>query len=103
MPRPRLTLLAGALTFATISAPDAFAQDASLSLRYRAIFHSYSVRLFTDRDAGGARIDQFRSVNPLYMTLDIGGYALGPSSSIDAIASVRFKTDFGKGFNRDTG
>lgn len=73
-----------------------------MSLTYRAIFHAYQVRLFTDRDANGAQIDRFRSADPLYMTLDVGGYSLGPSSSIDTIASLRFRTDFGSGFNRDT-
>lgn len=103
--RLRLTFIAGALLFLWIaSAPprEARADDAGLSLTYRAIFHAYQVRLLTDRDADGARIDQFRNVDPLYMTLDIGGYSLGPSAAIDAIASVRFKTDFGSGFNRDT-
>jgi hypothetical protein len=100
--RRRLTPIAGALILTILAAPKAHAQDASLSLTYRAIFHAYQVRLLTDRDANGAQIDRFRNADPLYMTLDVGGYSLGPSSSIDAIASVRFKSDFGSGFNRDT-
>lgn len=96
--------LSGALllVFVLADARSAIAQDASLSLTYRAIFHAYQVRLYTDLDADGNHIDKFRNVDPLYMTLDVGGWSLGPSASMDVVSSLRFRTDFGTGFNRDT-
>lgn len=76
--------------------------DRSVTFTYRAVYHAYRVRLFPDRGPRGERIDLFRNVDPLYQTLDGAAYGLGPSGGIDTVLSVRYVTDFGTGFHRDT-
>jgi hypothetical protein len=81
--------------------------EPTLQLTYRAIYHAYQLRLYSGgnttigQDENGHASDVYRNVNPLYQTLDIGGYALA-SGDVDVVASLRYQTDFGTGFHRDT-
>src|SRR5262249_10854506 len=73
-------------------------------LTYRAIFSAYQIRLMTPTDQLGPQpqSDVFRSLTPLYQTLDIAGYNLGPSGDISVVSQLRYQTDFGTGYHRDT-
>lgn len=79
-----------------------FPSGPSMSLTYRAIYHTYQIRLFRPNDPSGQSPELFRSLNPLYQTLEAGGYGLAASGNIDAVVSLRYQTDFGTGFHRDT-
>lgn len=76
--------------------------EPAMSLTYRAIYSAYQVRLFTAQDPDGHSPDIFRNLNPLYQTLDVAGYNLGPGGGISVVTSLRYQTDLGTGFRRDT-
>ena len=67
-----------------------------LSLTSRTVFHAYQVQLqpLTDDSA-------LRNLNRFYQTLDIGGWSL-IGGDVDVVMSLRYDTDFGTGFRRDT-
>lgn len=92
---PKLAAALAALTF-TAAVPAA-AHAAYLSLVSRTLYQGSMLRLFPDRE-----IDRFRNLNRFAEWLDIGGYGFGPRAGLDALASVRYRTDFGTGFHRDT-
>ena len=69
----------------------------SLTLTTRSIYHAYQVQLQPDLD-----LNAERNLNRFYQTLDIGGWGLGPDGQINAVLSLRYDTDFGTGFSRDT-
>lgn len=73
------------------------AQAADLTLTSKSVYHAYQLRLnpLTDNEAR-------RNLNRIYTTLDVGGWAIGDGGDIDAVLSLRYDTDFGTGFHRDT-
>lgn len=73
------------------------AHGAALSLTARTVYQGSQLRLRPDRDFEG-----FRNVNLFAEWLELGGYAFGPGGDFDALVSVRYRTDFGTGFHRDT-
>jgi hypothetical protein len=88
---PRLAALVLAL------GPASAASAASLTLLSRTLYQGSLVRLYEDADR-----DAFRNINQFSEWLDVGGWSLGESGQFDAVVSVRFRTDFGTGFHRDT-
>lgn len=91
--------------------PGGLPRDPSVSLTFRSVYHAYQVRLFTDPVvttstltglSTRAPIDTFRNVNPLSMSLEGSVVNVGPGGDFDTILSLRYNTDFGTGFHRDT-
>jgi hypothetical protein len=80
-------------------------RESALTLTYRAIYHAYQIRLYPSSDPTVYPFTNpteiYRNVNPLYMTLEVGGWALA-GGNVDAVVSLRYNTDFGTGFHRDT-
>lgn len=87
-PAPRL---AWAVLLVSLAAPGAEAAD--FSLRSRTVYHGWQLRL-QDRTS-------LRNLNRFYETLDVGGFGV-LDGRIDAVVSLRYDTDFGTGFRRDT-
>ncbi|MCK6547680.1 hypothetical protein L6R52_17650 [Myxococcota bacterium] len=91
-------------------APGGLTRAPSMSVTFRSVYHAYQVRLYdpavaTSTLTGAADLadsQQFRSVNPLYMTVDAAGWNLGGAGQFDTVMSFRYRTDFGTGFHRDT-
>ncbi|MEM7677425.1 MAG: hypothetical protein AAF449_15610, partial [Myxococcota bacterium] len=67
-----------------------------LSLTTRTIYHAYQVQLQPNLDDGS-----LRNLNRFYQTLDVGGWSL-VNGDVDVVVSLRYDTDFGTGFRRDT-
>ncbi len=67
-----------------------------MTLTTRTVFHAYQIQLQPLDDDG----DQ-RNLNRFYQTLDVGGWSL-LGGDFDVVASLRYDTDFGTGFRRDT-
>lgn len=70
---------------------------AELTLTSKSVYHAYQVRLFPLSDNTTRR-----NLNRIYTTLDVGGWSIGDGGDIDAVLSLRYDTDFGTGFHRDT-
>ena len=81
------------ITAAVICAP-VDAEAATFSLRSRTVYHAYQIPLIS--------IDGARNLNRFYEWVDARLWGFGPDGAMDATASVRFDTDFGTGYNRDT-
>lgn len=79
-----------------LTAPDAFAQGVNLTARN--VYHAYEIQLAP----GQNRDDLIRDVNRFYQTLEASGWGLVPGDKVNAILSMRYRTDFGTGFTRDT-
>lgn len=75
-----------------LGAPAA-AEAADFSLRSRTVYHGWQLRL-------PDRVD-LRNLNRFYETLDVGGFGVW-EGRVDAVLSLRYDTDFGTGFRRDT-
>jgi hypothetical protein len=73
------------------------AEAAALSLVSRTIYQGSRLRLVPDRDS-----EAFRDLNRFAEWLEVGGFAFGPGDDVDAMLSVRYLTDFGTGFHRET-
>lgn len=73
------------------------ASAAWLSVTSRTLYQGSQIRLFPDRNE-----DRFRNLNRFAQWLDVGGFAFGPGDDLDAVISLRYRTDFGTGFHRDT-
>lgn len=89
--RPSGPLSALLLLLALGTGPGAEAAD--FSLRSRTVYHGWQLRL-EDRTS-------LRNLNRFYETLDVGGFGVW-EGQIDAVLSLRYDTDFGTGFRRDT-
>ncbi len=83
-----------AVVVGALSASPASAQG--LSLTTRTIYHAYQLQLQPTLADG-----PLRNVNRFYQTLDASGFGLA-GSDLDATLSLRFLTDLGTGFGRDT-
>lgn len=84
-----------AFALLVVSAPAAFGQGVNLTARN--VYHAYELQL----DPGGNR-DRIRDINRFYQTLEASGWGLVPGQRVNAVLSMRYRTDFGTGFNRDT-
>ncbi|MFO0724994.1 MAG: hypothetical protein U1E65_14540 [Myxococcota bacterium] len=73
------------------------AQAAELTLISRTIYQGSQVRLYNDPS-----ISLFRDLDRFAEWLEVGGYSFGPGDNFDAAVSLRYRTDFGTGFHRDT-
>ena len=73
-----------------------FSASPNLTLTSRTIYHAYQVQL-----QPGVDDTALRNLNRFYQTLDVAGWALA-SGDIDVVVSLRYDTDFGTGFRRDT-
>ncbi len=68
-----------------------------LSVNSRTVYHGYQVQLNPLTEDGPVR-----DLNRFYQSITLGGYSLGPSGKFSAVASVRYDTDFGTGYNVNT-
>lgn len=73
------------------------ARAAELSLVSRTVYQGSQLRLFNDPNA-----PVFRNLNRFAEWLEVAGYSFGPGEGFDANVSLRYRTDFGTGFHRDT-
>ena len=73
-----------------------FRSSPRMTLTSRTIFHAYQIQLQPLDDNGN-----LRNLNRFYQTLDVGGWSL-LGGDFDVVASLRYDTDFGTGFRRDT-
>ncbi len=89
-------VLAAAFAMTTFAA-ESKADAVGWSVRSRTVYHAYQLRL---RDP--ANPDALRNINRFYQSLDGGVWAFGPGDGIDFTLSLRYDTDFGTGFHRDT-
>ncbi|MBI4820243.1 MAG: hypothetical protein HY791_28500 [Deltaproteobacteria bacterium] len=62
----------------------------------RTVYHAYQLRLFGNGEG------PLRDLNQLSEQLDLEGRGLGSEGSFDVVSSLRYHTDFGTGFHRDT-
>jgi len=85
------------LAVLALAAFEARAEAASLTLISRTYYQGSQIRLFDS-----ANIDAFRDLNRFAEWLDVSGWSMGPSGQFDAVVSIRYRTDFGTGFHRDT-
>ena len=90
-------LVVGAALGAPILSIPGQAVGQSLTLTTRSIYHAYQVQVQPELGLDGER-----NLNRFYQTLDVGGWGLGPDGRINAVLSLRYDTDFGTGFSRDT-
>ncbi|MBX2813347.1 MAG: hypothetical protein KTR25_16145 [Myxococcales bacterium] len=60
------------------------------------MYHGYQLRL------DPLDLDPKRSLHQFYVTVDGNAIQLGPNGEFDVAGSIRFDTDFGNGFNKDT-
>lgn len=95
--RVRVILVMGAVLGAKLVGVAQPAVAQSLTLTTRSIYHAYQVQLQPELGR-----ESERHLNRFYQTLDVGGWGLTPDGRTNAVLSLRYDTDFGTGFGRDT-
>lgn len=95
MARPQILPMTALAALVLASAAPAHA--VGWSIRSRTEYHAYQIRL---RDPSAP--DAMRNLNRFYQSLSGGVWGFGPDSGIDFTLSLRYDTDFGTGFHRDT-
>lgn len=93
--KPRYAVVFAALA-SIVGVSEARAQGVDLTAR--TVYHAYQIQL----DPDAANNDAVRDLNRFYQTLEAHGWSLVPAQKIDAVLSMRYITDFGTGFRRDT-
>lgn len=91
----RLAIAVASLTVGLLAPTEVIAQGVNLTAR--SVYHAYEIQL-----APGQNRDAVRDVNRFYQTLEASGWGLVPPEKVNAVLSMRYRTDFGTGFARDT-
>ncbi|MBI2375842.1 MAG: hypothetical protein HYV07_17755 [Deltaproteobacteria bacterium] len=89
-----LALLLPRIGLASALEPSEPSDLGDFSFSSRTVYHAYQVRLGVD----GAK----RDLNQLSEQLDADARGVGPDGRYDATISLRYRTDLGTGFHRDT-
>lgn len=103
-PAVLLGISALATTLGLVAAP-ARAQEATaeasspafFTLTSRTFYQGSQIRLSDDPED-----DRFRDLNQFAEWLELNGWSLGSEGQFHAVASVRYRADFGTGYHRDT-
>ncbi len=73
------------------------AQAQLVTLKTRSIYRAFDLRLQPEIDRA-----QTRALNQFYQTLELTGLNLDGNDRVSMVVSLRYHTDFGTGFHRDT-
>jgi hypothetical protein len=74
---------------------------AGITFTSRTIYHAYDLHLFPATTPDPLLGDPLRAINRFYEAIDFGGFGIS-HGDVDVVTSLRYVTDFGTGFHRDT-